>query len=79
MSAALPPVSDCGCGTSAASVTPTPAPGDCCPLNGVDNPNNAGLVPPDPTLWEEYRQLADLIAGPVVQVWYWNPNLSVWQ
>lgn len=77
MSAALPPVTDCGCSSSSGS--PTPPAGDCCPLNGVSNPNTAAIVPPDQTIWAEYRQLADIVNGPVAQVWYWNPHLLVWQ
>jgi hypothetical protein len=46
---------------------------------GVGNPNDAGLVPDDQTLWVNYKELADLVAGPVIQTWYWNPNLLVWQ
>lgn len=76
MPAALPPVTDCGCSSSSASSANTTA---CCPLTGVGDPNVAGLLPPDQTLWTEYRQLTDLVAGPVAQQWYWNPNLRTWQ
>ena len=78
MPSALPPVTDCGCATSVL-VSPSPGTGDCCFQIGVANPNTAGVLPPDTTVWSEYRQLADLVAGPVQQLWYWNPNLAVWQ
>jgi len=78
MAAALPPVTDCGCSTSSSSGGGGGS-GDCCPLSGVGDPNAAGLVPPDPTVWIDYLELADLVAGPPVQTWYWNPTLAVWQ
>lgn len=76
MPAALPPVTDCGCSTATISTSDTAS---CCPYVGVNNPNLDGLIPTDQTLWNTYYQLADLVSGPVAQVWYWNPNLLVWQ
>lgn len=77
MPSVLPPVTDCGCTASAASSSTSSS--GCCPIQGVSDPNADGIIPPDTTIWFEYRQLADLVAGPVVQIWYWNPNLAVWQ
>lgn len=76
MPSALPPVTDCGC-SSASSASASS--GSCCPESGVNDPNFDGLVPANPAQRVSYLQLADLIAGPVAQVWYWNPALAVWQ
>lgn len=76
MSAALPPVTDCGC-TASTATAPTAT--SCCFMVGLLDPNISGAVPPLTTVWYEYRQLADLVNGPVTQLWYWNPWLSVWQ
>ena len=79
MAAALPPVTDCCCCRSSSSSSSSTGTSACCPLTGLGDPNELALIPDDPTLWIEYRQLADLVAGPVIQLWYWNPNLLVWQ
>lgn len=76
MASALPPVTDCGCSCSSSSDTPSTD--ACCPIRFVGDPNEEGVVPDDPTQWVEGWQLADLVAGPVVQTWYWNPNLLAW-
>jgi len=76
MSATLPPVTDCGCAASTASA---PSGGACCALVGLNDPNADGITPTDLAAWTDYWQVADLLAGPVVQTWYWNPNLAVWQ
>ena len=77
MPSVLPPVTDCGCAATAATTPATST--TCCPLRGVGNPNTTGLIPTDPTIWWSYWQLADLVAGPPLQTWYWNPNLATWQ
>lgn len=79
MSAALPPVSDCCCCRSSSSSSSSSTSSSCCPLSGINDPNFDGIVPDDPTLLVQYWQYADLINGPVAQVWYWNPTLAVWQ
>jgi len=77
MAAALPPVTDCGCSSTSSSVTPTT--GGCCPLAGVLDPNVGGVLPPDQTVWATYLQLVDLVNGPPIQTWFWNPEILVWQ
>ena len=78
MAAALPPVTDCGCSSSTTSSTPTSV-STCCPLAGTEDPNLAGVVPPDTSVRATYLQLVDLINGPPIQTWWWNPTLLVWQ
>lgn len=78
MPAALPPVTDCGCSSSTSSSS-TPTVVGCCPLAGVDDPNLAGVVPPDTSVRATYLQLVDLINGPPIQTWFWNPSLLTWQ
>lgn len=76
MPGVLPPVTDCGCTTTSSNGG---SPNGCCPSVGVEDPNTGGVVPPDITVWAEYLQLADLVNGPVLQGWRWNPNLLTWQ
>ena len=78
MAAALPPVTDCGCNSSSSSGGGGTG-SACCPLAGVLDPNTAGVVPADTTVRTSYLQLVDLVNGPPIQVFYWNPNLQVWQ
>lgn len=76
MPAALPPVNDCNCSSSSSSSSSS---GGCCPITGTLDPNVAGVVPSDTTVWAEYLQLLDAIAGPPTTTWKWNPNLRLWQ
>ena len=80
MAAALPPVTDCGCScASRSSSSSCIESGACCPIAGVGDPNLTGVLPDDQTVRATYLQLVDLIAGPPVATWFWNPSLLVWQ
>lgn len=78
MPSALPPVTDCGCSGASSSGGGGNTTG-CCALTGLNDPNADGIIPQDITVWTDYWQLADLVNGPVIQTWYWNPHLLVWQ
>jgi hypothetical protein len=45
----------------------------------VGDPNTQGIVPPDQTKWADGVELLDIVSGPPIQNWRWNPNLKVWQ
>lgn len=78
MAAAAPPVSDCSNDCTSSSTTPTSV--GLYPLHGTANPNVAGVLPPyNPELIWEYQQWLDAIAGPPIQIFYWNNDLLQWQ
>lgn len=46
-------------------------------LYGTDNPNDAGLIPSDPSKMIDYRQLYADGSG-ILTAWTWNPNTQLW-